>query len=469
MKKYFYSTVFKIASILILVLFSKCNKEPEEEIKPETYFTFSEVHLSPLGQTKIIGITNVETATWSIEIEPVSDWLVVEKQDQSIMLTAGVNEQSSGKSTIIKLYVEGVFKEELIVNQSKSSYHVITIDEVNFDKSTGTILCNELEKSSYTGDKTDIIVPSTLDGVTVTSIGEKAFVAGEAGITKLTNVAFSSTVTSIGKTAFYGNSIESIVIPSSVVFVGEFAFGNNQATEIGLSPNLKTISRGSFSGNQITNLEIPEGVDSILLEAFMFNNLTSVTIPSSVKYIGIQAFNHNLITEVNGLPSNGLIYQQNGFGNVVEEILVSYGGENRAIDFIPESVKTITDYAFHFSNIESVIIPNGVTQIGRGAFQANNITSISIPSNVRNLEVQAFSGNPRLSSVSFESNSNILSIGKEAFYSCDESLIITLPSNANQEFYMYESSTGTRYNTGENISLFLHSYHVIDSDGTIIY
>ena len=67
----------------------------------------------------------------------------------------------------------------------------------------------------------EIIIPSSLGGCSVTSIGAYAF----SGCTNLTSVTISDGVTGIGEEAFYGCSgLTSVTIPDSVTSIGDQAF-----------------------------------------------------------------------------------------------------------------------------------------------------------------------------------------------------------------------------------------------------
>ena len=51
---------------------------------------------------------------------------------------------------------------------------------------------------------------------------------------------------------------------------------------------------------------------------------------------------------------------------------------------------TISEYAFEFSSISSIVFPNGLETIKHGAFSAAKFSSISIPGTVQNIEGQPF-------------------------------------------------------------------------------
>ncbi len=67
----------------------------------------------------------------------------------------------------------------------------------------------------------EIVIPDSIDGVKITSIGSSAFYDCDS----LTSVTIGNGVTSIGNHAFYYcDSLKSIVIPDSVTSIGDYAF-----------------------------------------------------------------------------------------------------------------------------------------------------------------------------------------------------------------------------------------------------
>jgi uncharacterized repeat protein (TIGR02543 family) len=242
--------------------------------------------------------------------------------------------------------------------------YTLTLEDVDFDTTTGTI-------NGFYGDiGTEIVIPGSfnVDGndVDVISIGKGAF-----SLSSLTDLTISEGITTIGDSAFQHNSISELILPSTVTSIGALAFSNNLLTSLTLSSNVTSLGMFAFSDNE----------------------LTDIIIPTSITEMGDGAFNKNLIIKINGVSSNGLIYDRNEDGSEDLSKIVSYGGVSEVIDFIPEGVSVIGDRAFAYNTITSIIIPEGIVSIGVLAFYRNNLTSLSIPESVTSIGDRAFANN----------------------------------------------------------------------------
>ncbi|MCL2440595.1 MAG: leucine-rich repeat domain-containing protein [Treponema sp.] len=144
----------------------------------------------------------------------------------------------------------------------------------------------------YPGNETSIEIPSHINGIPVTIIGEGAF-----RNKNLTSVVIPDTVLTIEPHAFADNDITSIVIPDSVQTIGEMAFVRNE---------------------RLSSVIFGAGLISIGEDAFSLCPLRYVVIPANVevRYINIQQdWPPYDITNVNTpLYGNGFenFYHENG-------------------------------------------------------------------------------------------------------------------------------------------------------------
>lgn len=269
-------------------------------------------------------------------------------------------ESGSNKSlfTLLAVVIFGVFlslsywlfqdelKSVLADVVSKTSQSVNTklnqagLGELTYNEYTYTESNGEITLTNYKGSETEIILPSSIDGKSVTKISKDAFynkgltsvvlpenlVSIEAGTPNAANVGYMG--------AFADNNLTVLTIPSSVKYIGNHAFANNN----------------------ISVLNIDEGVETIGYRAFKWNNLTTLNLPNSLLTLFDGSFGHNKIQTIN-------------FGS---------------------NLKYIGQAVFFDNQIESLNLPASLETINWYGFYSNPLTTVTIPSNVTNLHVLAF-------------------------------------------------------------------------------
>ncbi len=297
---------------------------------------------------------------------------------------------------------------------------------INDDGKTCTI-------TGFVGKITDgtLIIPATLSGYKVTSIGERAFSSREdiisvvipSGVKSIESVAFSwcenlevvtlpESITSIGDNAFYScEKLKGINLPDSLTSIGSQAFSFCKSLEsINIPDGVTSIGSHAFSNcEKLKSIVIPNGITSIKEGTLGWcTNLESVTIPDSVTSIGKFALygceNLASIDIPDGVKSIG----DDAFGWCVKL---------KGVD-IPDSVTTIGDHAFYYcGNLESLHISESITSIGKETFFGCTVlTNVTIPSGVTSIGERAFCGCAFILTITIPDS--VTSIGSEAFSMC---------------------------------------------------
>jgi hypothetical protein len=292
--------------------------------------------------------------------------------------------------------------------------------------------------TGYTGPGGAVIIPSTINGLPVTSIGNFAFQA----YSSLTSVTIPDGVTSIGSYAFQAcSSLTSMTIPNSITSIGDWAFWSCYGlTNVTLSENLVLIGEQTFQGcTGLCSVAIPNGVINIGGFAFEGTGLTNIIIPSSVASIGNAAFGGCFNLTAITVDSNNPNYSSEGgvLFDKSQSKLIQYPAGNAEPSYtIPNNVVDIGNLAFYLcTNLIRIAIAGSVVDISSEAFeQCFNLSSVAIGDGVTSIGDWAFTSCGSLASVYFQGNSPTA-----------DSTVFQYDNNATAYYYAGTSGWGSTF------------------------
>ena len=276
-----------------------------------------------------------------------------------------------------------------------------------------------------------------MDGVT--AIGDYAFhnCSGLGGITIPGNIE------TIGQAAFESSGVGSVTFSEGLVTIGNAAFNNCSQLSGGtdgvltIPDSVTTVDKRAFAcsneyESKVTGLVIGDGVTTIGDYAFSaLKNVTSLYVGQSVQSIGDYAFwGMSKVTGDLSLPSVTSIgdYAFMGCTGFDGTLTIGYAGKTLNLVFssedksgfnaivITQGESVVDNFAYNWTEIQSIGLPDTLTSIGAHAFANSSITKLELPSSVSSIGEGAFYGCDELTSVDL---SGVTTLGSSAFYGCD--------------------------------------------------
>lgn len=290
-----------------------------------------------------------------------------------------------------------------------------------------TYYCNTSSKTAMLSDgknfSGDLVIPETVycngTACKVTAIANKAFNDDlYTHNTQIKSVTFPNTITTIGDFAFQScDNLKEITLPNSLTDLAEYAFYGCPLEIINIGSQLTSISHNIVKGYNLEAINVSSdnrylssqnGIlfnkdKSILIRYPSIKKGTEYIIPSSVRTIGYEAFSSNgylkSVTVSNSVTSIG----EGAFSYTQLE---SFS--------LPSSVTSIPNRMFDSSRITSIELPNTVKSIGDEAFRNTSLRAITIPASVKTIGVDAFRGS-EIREITCEATDAPV-VGANAFY-----------------------------------------------------
>lgn len=299
---------------------------------------------------------------------------------------------------------------------------------LNFDETTGTIQGFTAQE----GFDGHLVIPETIEGHEVTSIGYSAFYTNSYDHrNQLLTVDLPETVTALEESAFSNcYNLTAVTGGENISEVGKFAFNN--CSKLSTVPSFEQVtSLGDrvFCYTALTSFHVPAGLTTVPDSTFDgCEALTEITFENQITAIGDSAFAGTGLTAV----------------------------------AVPEGVTTLGDGAFEDCEaLESVTLPSTLTSMGEKAFSGcSALKAVSIPGSLSAIPEQAFFDCASLSSVTL--GEGVASIGTRAFGNCTSLTSINFPATLTSLYGRAFENCGF---TSIHVPATVKQYYTVDGYG----
>lgn len=334
-------------SLLLTIGMTGCSKTQNENSSDTTSETVGISEKSEKSDKP--SETSAKSSTSSTVSETSEKSEISEKSQTS-------DKQDQPSETSAKESSSDTVSEPVSSSESSENSREESGTDFTYSENSGNIILTK-----YNGTETAPEIPSTLDGKTVTAIGESCF-AGNI-------------------------SVKKIVIPDGITDIGDYAFECCSHLESVVFPDsLKTIGEGSFSAcTKLSAVELPENTEVIKKGAFLYcQSLKSLELPKGIRELGNFAFsNCSSIT---------------------------------AVTFKGDKIKSLPDRLFYScAKLSNINITHTLDSIGKRTFSnCKSLTSVSLPGELQSVGDYAFEKCESLTKVSV----NAVSVSETAYASC---------------------------------------------------
>jgi len=141
---------------------------------------------------------------------------------------------------LVSLTIEKSDKTFVYVDSTNTMEEIESLSDTCFVVSSGVI-------TEYKCDYKNIIIPSKINNMTITGIGDSVF--KDKG---LNSVQLPDTLISIGDSAFYNNNLISIILPDSLQSIGEDGLAKNNITYLTLPSSINSLGEDFLSSSSDT-------------------------------------------------------------------------------------------------------------------------------------------------------------------------------------------------------------------------
>ena len=309
-------------------------------------------------------------------------------------------------------------KQEDVTFKTASFTQVRNSDKMIFTKAPIELYTDELGISyqiadgmarvtGYTGTATELEIPTTVKGATVSNINDNVF-QNNSGLTKL----IAPSITTLGNQCFYGcYNLTSIDAPKATSLGANCFYNCDNLTSIDLPKATSLGDECFYSCSKLTSINSPKATSLGVSCFYGCTGLTSIELPE-VTSVGATCFRNCTSLTSMELP------KATSLGSMCFHSCTALASIE-----IPEATSLSDNCFFSCANLTSIEIPK-VTSLGYQCFiQCTGLTSIELP-NVTSLSAGCFYYCSGLTSIKLP---KATSLGNNCFNGCSKLAYIEIP------------------------------------------
>ena len=327
---------------------------------------------------------------------------------------------------------------------------------------------------------TAVEIPTEIDGVPVTEIGDAAFMS--CGF--LTNLTVPEGIVKIGESAFSSCSMLcTVTLPEGLTEIGAGAFEScTMLSQVELPSTLTVLSDALFYNcSYLPSIVLPNTVSEIGNETFYScTALTEITLPDSLEQVGNYAFQNCQVLETVTLPADCTqlgnyvfdgcqaltsfsVAAENTAYTAIDGVLFTADGETllrypqarpEPSYTVPADCRSLADWSFigtttleqidlgnvtelgedcfyYCTALKEVTVPEGVTALVGASFAyCLSLEQVTLPSTMQTLGAHCFYSCANLERINIPDG--VTTLGQECFYNCAALLELTLPESISE-------------------------------------
>jgi BspA type Leucine rich repeat region (6 copies)/Domain of unknown function (DUF6383) len=224
----------------------------------------------------------------------------------------------------------------------------------------------------------------------------------------------------------FNQTLKSIILPNSVTSLAYGAFGGcSGLTSILLPNSLKTIASKAFLGcTGFSSILIPKTVTNAASSCILDYNIQSIVAPAGFFNTYTGYMNGKPLSLLQSIKINSDTLKQTGL-----DIINNYRSNLKVLDMADaQNIELIPDMLYNYYPLQSLILPKNLKTVSYHSISdCFSLTSVNIPASVTSIEMRAFENGRSIKKVTFETGSQLKTIGNWAFYSCHALDTLTIP------------------------------------------